>query len=219
MRFSLLAPVVRAWSRAAGAVLLVAGIAAAVAGCSIISGIPDVGRVELTIAPNPLFVGQTTTAAGIAYTKGGDVIRNSRRAVTYSSSQPNVASVNPTSGQILGRTPGITVITGESGGRKATVDLVVQYVPARTVLILDRNPTYRVGTTTTIRAIARDSVGNTLANRIITFRSSDETVLTLNADIVTPRAAGTATIYATVDNGAGVGSVSDSVTAKVTAAP
>ena len=195
--------------------------AVALAGCSFITGIPSVSRVEVVISPRVINVSQGATAVGTAY-HGSSIIRNSRRQVAFRSSNTTVATVNPSSGAIVGLSVGVAVITGESGGKSATDSIIVRLVPARSLVLLPSDPRFRVGITSSVGAVARDSANNVIVGRQIAYRSTNEAVLLVNATsgVVTPRAVGTADIIATVENGVGGGpSVSDTVSATVTPVP
>ena len=167
----------------------------------------------------PRAQGPTAAAFGTAY-NGNSVVRNDKRQVTFRSSNPAVASVNPTTGQIVGLTPGVAEIIGESGGKRGTDSVIVRLVPARSVVITSRNPRFRVGAINGIQAVARDSANNVIGDRQVAYRSTNEAVLTVANGVVTPRAVGAAQIIATVENGLGGGaSVADTVTATVTLPP
>ena len=194
---------------------------AALAGCSFVTGIPSVSRVDVSIAPRVININQGASAIGTAY-HGDNVIRNSRRQVTFRSDNDAVATVNPSSGAIIGLSPGVAHITGETGGKSDMDSVIVRLVPARAVLLIPQTPRFRVGATNLVSATVRDSLGNSINNRQVAYTSSDETVLSvgLNTGIVTPRAPGTAQIVATVENGLGGGpNVADTVTATVTLPP
>lgn len=220
MRFFPLASVRAAAARAAVARAAVAVAATvALAGCSFFTGIPTVDRVEVSVSPRTITVNQQAFAVGTAY-NGSSVIRNAKRQVTFKSSNPAVATVNPSTGLVIGVTVGVTEISGEAGGKRDVDTVTVRLVQARSVLITPREPVYRVGATNGIGAFVRDSNGAQITDRAVVWKSSNEAVLSVSAGVVTPRAAGTAQIIATIDNGAnGIGARADTVTATVTPTP
>jgi uncharacterized protein YjdB len=206
-----------------GAATLGVYLASAVlAGCSkeFYTGVPSVDRVELSISPRVINVSTGAQAIGTAY-DGSRVITNSRVAVSYKSENAAVALVNPTSGAISGLAPGVAYIVASAGGKEKRDSVIVRLIPARSVLFGTRNPRFRVGATNTLVAAALDSASRSITDRLPQYRSTNEAVLTINSNgIVTPRAAGTAQVIATVDNGLGGGpSVADTVTATVTPVP
>jgi Lamin Tail Domain len=86
---------------------------------------PDrsIASVSLALGANPLEVGQSTVATSTARDQAGTPI--AAGAAVYVSSAPEVAGVNPVTGQILAIAPGITQITvtidGISDRRSVTV--------------------------------------------------------------------------------------------------
>lgn len=201
------------------AVALAASVA--VAGCSsFFTGIPDVDRVEVSVAPRVVNVNQSGTAVGIAY-NGNRVVTSDKRRITYRSENTAVATVNPTTGLITGVAPGVAYIVADTRGVSGRDSVIVRLVPARSVLFGQRNPRFRVGATNTLIATPFDSVNGVLRDRAVQYRSLNEGVLTIASNgVVTPRAVGTAQVIATVDNGLGGGaSVADTVTATVTVPP
>lgn len=186
--------------------------------CDFLTGVPSVGRVEVTVAPTTLSINQVTVASGIAYNRDGDVIRNQRRAVTFRSSNPSVASINATTGQIVALANGTTEITGESGGRTSPPVLVtVRPVPVRQVVLTPRNLVLRVGVPFLgLGAVALDSVNQPIRDRSITYTSRDPAVVEVSAaGVLTPRAVGSTQVIASVDGGARA----DTATVRVTPVP
>lgn len=134
------------------------------------------------------------------------------RAVSWSSSNPAVATVSAT-GLVAGVTDGDVVITAASEGAvgEATVTVFGSPVVA-TVTVSPASPFAAVGTTTQLTAAAKAGSGTVITDAVVTWASSDDNVATVDASgLVTVVAAGTATITATAD---GIGG-----TAALVAAP
>lgn len=204
------------WRVAVRALALV-GLAAPLAACDFLTGVPSVSRVELTVTPLAIAPNQTAQATGVAISRNGRPIGSDTRPVNYQSSNPAVATINAATGQIFALTVGTTDIVAEADGKRASVTLTVRLTPVRNVVITStRQPTFRRGITAFMTAVALDSVNQQVPNRPIAWRSADETIATItSAGQVTPRAVGTTQIFASVDNGA----VFDSTTIRVTEVP
>src|SRR5206468_13062915 len=119
------------------------------------------------------------------------------RAFTWSSSAPTVASVDAT-GLITGLAPGTTTIIATSDTKSGTAAITVTNVPVASLAISPASAGVLVGATTQLRATAKDSAGNTLSGRVVTWSSSAPAVATVTSSgLVTGVAAGSATITAT----------------------
>lgn len=203
------------WRVAVRALALV-GLAAPLAACDFLTGVPSVSRVELTVTPLAIAPNQTAQATGVAISRNGRPIGSDTRPVNYQSSNPAVATINAATGQIFALTVGTTDIVAEADGKRASVTLTVRLTPVRQVVISPRQPTFRRGITAVMSAVALDSVNQQVPNRPIAWRSADEAIATVStAGLVTPRAVGRTQIFASVDNGA----VFDSTTITVTEVP
>lgn len=200
--------------------LLCAAVAAlAASGCTFLTGVHPVTRVAVTIAPNVISVGQTAQALGTAY-DGSTVLTSTRYAISYSSRDAAIATVDPSRGLIIAYANGTTYIVGESNGKRDSATVTVRPVQARQVVIGTRAPMFRVGATNAIGATIFDSTNNALRDRAITWTARTPTVLTItNVGVVTPLAVGTTWVVASVDNGPGTSPVVDSVLATVTQPP
>jgi hypothetical protein len=123
------------------------------------------------------------------------------RAVSWSSSNPAVATVSAT-GLVSGVTDGDAIITAASEGAvgEATVTVFGSPVVA-TVTVTPAAPFAAVGTTTQLTAAAKAGSGTLITDAVITWASGDANVATVDAatGLVTVVAAGTTTITATAD--------------------
>jgi uncharacterized protein YjdB len=123
------------------------------------------------------------------------------RTVTWSTSAPLVAEVTST-GIVSARGAGVAVISATVDGRRSNdISLTVRQVPVVDVVIEQANPQNIVqGTQVQLTAYPRDSVGNRLTGRIITWNSSNTSVATVTqTGIVTGVAPGSAIVRATVE--------------------
>jgi len=210
--------------RVAARVLLLTGLTAPLAACDFLTGVPSVSRVDLTLPVTAIAPGERIQAAGLAIGRGGNAIPNSRRSVSYSSSNDSVATVGSTTGIVTGIAPGRVTISASSDGKRSSVELTVRPTPVRQVLISPRSPIIRLAPSVSVvlGAAVIDTNNQALSNRPPNWRSLDPTVATISAaGVVTPRALGTARIVASVDTGLApnAGMVADTVTARITPTP
>lgn len=138
-------------------------------------------------------------------------------SVTYGTTSPSVATVS-SAGLIIGVGPGTATITvtatsaGNTGfsaaSRTATVTVTVTDVPVATVTVSPNNSSVLTGATQQLVVSVRDSSGQALTGRTVSWATLNAAVATVNASgVVTGVAAGTATITATVDGVVGNASV------------
>ncbi|HET7456371.1 MAG TPA: Ig-like domain-containing protein [Gemmatimonadaceae bacterium] len=152
---------------------------------------------SVTISPTPVLVtvGEQLTVSVIITDANGTVIRD--RPVTFSSDAPSIATVSST-GVVRGVAPGTTTIRAESEGKTGTATVTVSPVPAASVTVTPSSASLIVGTTTTLTATVKDASGNTLADRPVTWTTSNAGVATVSANgVVTAVAPGTAIVTAT----------------------
>jgi uncharacterized protein YjdB len=128
------------------------------------------------------------------------------RTITWSSSAPAIATVSST-GELAAVSVGSATITATSEGISQTLDVTIAPAPVAAVTVTLAATSVQVGNTTQATAELRDARGNVLADRTITWSSSNAPVATVNATtgLVTAVSAGDATITATsegVSNGA-----------------
>jgi hypothetical protein len=86
-------------------------------------------HVRLTITPDTIAVGEGARASAHMWRSDAAVVRSSRDFVLYSSGNPTVAAVDPTTGAIVGVAPGRTEIAATWDTRRAARTITV--VPAR----------------------------------------------------------------------------------------
>lgn len=123
----------------------------------------------------------------------------SNKTITWSSSNPAVASVN-TSGTVTGVSAGNATITASTfNGKTATCAVTVKNVDPISVSLNKTTDTIGVGSTDTLNATINPA---NATDKTITWTSSDETVATVSqSGLVTGKSIGAATITAATTNG------------------
>src|SRR5262249_21583420 len=186
---------------AAGSANITATSEGKAASVSMVSIIAPVGSVVVTPASDSVTTGGVTAqlTATVRDVKGTVV---TDRTISWSSAQPSLASVSPSSG------PTVTV-TGVSAGPASIVATVetktgsssVKVIPAvAAVQISPPTATLSLATSPTVQlsATCLDASSTPVAGRTIHWSTSDATVATVDANgLVTAKGAGTASITAT----------------------
>lgn len=125
------------------------------------------------------------------------------RSVTFTSNDTSVAQVS-SAGTITARRQGTVIITASSEGRSGTLSVTVTLAPVGSVVVSPVNATLSVNQTQQHTAAVKDSLGNTLAGRTVTWTSSAPGVATVSpAGLVTTVAPGSATITASSGGSSG----------------
>jgi len=172
---------------------------------SITVTIVPVAAVAVTPAAPNIRVGGTVQLTATATDSAGNVLTG--RVVTWASSAPGVASVNG-SGLVTGVAAGTAMLTATSGGKSGTATVTVTIAPVASVTLSPGSPSIRVGGTVQLAATTKDSAGNVLTGRVVTWASSVPAVATVSATgLVTGVAAGTITITATSEGQSGTATV------------
>jgi uncharacterized protein YjdB len=139
---------------------------------------------SVTISPTTQsVVAGDTTPAFTVVTKdaNGNVLTD--RVVTFSSSDPSVATINSNSGVATGVSPGTSSITASSEGKTSTpATLTVTEVPVNNVVVTPPSQSVDVGSTVTFVATPRDASDNPLSGRTIFYGTSDPTIATIDAN-------------------------------------
>jgi uncharacterized protein YjdB len=151
--------------------------------------------VTLSIAQVAVYVGQTVQLSVTVKDVTGGVLTG--RAVTWSSASPTVATVT-TQGLVTAIATGAATITAIVDSKSATASLTVALVPVSTVTVTPITRSLFVGETFQLSASTKDSAGNSLTGRAVTWASSNPAVATVSSTgVVTGVALGTATVTAT----------------------
>jgi uncharacterized protein YjdB len=178
-----------------------------------------VATVTVSPASAPLRVGATVQLTATPRDAGGTALPG--RQVDWTSSAPTVATVN-SGGLVTAVAPGSATITATSETKAGTSAITVTVVPVSTVTVTPAPASLLAGGTLQLTATPKDSAGNPLAGRVVTWSSSDTTKAKVNATgLATGMAAGAATITATSETKTGTSAVTVTVVpvASVTVAP
>lgn len=191
------------------AALLAAG-AAVGAGCGSgadlgISSVLVVASVEVTPAAITLVQHQTHTFVASPRTSSGVPVTG--RAVTWSSSDPGVATV-AADGKVTAVSPGTTRITARVDGVSGSSDLTVSAVPVDLVELLPKATTVVIGSTVQLTATVFDADGGVLTGRPLTWSSSEVLIATVSDNgLVTTHGVGQVTITASVEGKSGAATI------------
>ncbi len=159
---------------------------------------PPVSTVTVTLNASSLVVGTGTQATAVLRDAGGNVLTGV--PIVWSSSNTAIATVSQ-SGYVTAVAAGSVNIIATSGGKTGSASLTVTNpppAPVATVTVTAPTTTLQVGDSTTLTVVLRDSVGNVLTGRPITFASSNTAIATVNlSGKVTGVAPGSVTLTAT----------------------
>lgn len=173
--------------------------------------------IRATTSSVDLEIGKTTRVAAQVFGSDGNVMRQ-HPAIAWRSSAPRIASV-ARDGTIRALAAGSASVIGSVSGKADTIAVrvtapvvapppVVAAVPETTVAppptvanvgLSAPNTPLKVGESVTLVLTVRDTRGNTLTDRRATWESSDPAIASVLNGMVTARAAGSATITATVE--------------------
>src|SRR6266513_2842283 len=129
------------------------------------------------------------------------------RAISWSSSNNNIATVNG-SGLVTGVTAGSVTITATSEGQSGTASITVADAPVASVTVTPPSASVPAGQTVQLTATLKDANGNVLTGRTVTWASNNTTVATVNSNgLVTTKVAGSATITATSEGQSGTAAI------------
>ncbi len=157
------------------------------------------------------FVGARTTFTAIAYDGAG--IQLSGRTFIWATSNTAVATVDA-AGSVTAVAPGSATLTATAEGKSNSATITVTLTPVANVTVTPPVLSMSPGETTSFTAVARDSAGNVLTGRLVTWSSSNNGVASVSsAGKVTGIADGTATITANI------GGVAGSATLTISSSP
>src|SRR6266700_6038476 len=161
-----------------------------------------VASVTVTPSSATILVGATVQLTATPKDSAGNPL--SGATVTWASSGTAVATVSA-SGLVTGKTAGSATITATAGGKSGTAAVTVAPVPVASVTVAPSSATILVGATVQLTATPKDSAGNLLSGRTVTWSTSVPAVATVSSSgVVTGVATGSAAITATSEgkNGA-----------------
>ncbi|MBL8958289.1 MAG: Ig-like domain-containing protein [Gemmatimonadetes bacterium] len=180
---------------------------------------------SVTLAPNAVSLNQggTQSITATARDAANNVLTG--RPVTWTSSNPAVATVGSTTNAtntITAVSAGSATISAVVGGVTGVATVSVSQVPIATITVTGTTSVVEGGTTT-LTATARDAANNVLTGRTIVWSSSNPQVSVSQAGVVTAvinSAAQSATITASSPGGGAGGSTpAGTATVSVTFAP
>src|SRR6184192_7045 len=175
------------------------------ASVTVTGGPLPVASVSVTPATATIGVGQTAQYAAITRDAFGNPLGG--RTVTWSSSNPAVATVNG-AGQATGVAVGAATLTATSEGKSGTAAILVTNVPVASVAVSPASASVQVGQTVQLAATPRDANGNPLSGRAVSWASSNTAVATVSGSgLVTGVTAGSATITATSEAKTGTSAI------------
>lgn len=156
-----------------------------------------VKQVSIAIPSGSLYVGSSVSATATAADSAGNPL--SGRTVAWSTSSATVLTVT-SGGVVTAVAPGTADVIAEVEGVRATATITVSLVPVATVTVSPSSASLYVAQTADLNASPKDSAGNTLTGRVVTWSTSEAAVATVSATgIVTAVAPGAATVTATVE--------------------
>ena len=176
---------------------------------------------SVTVAPSSASIAITGTAQLTATPKDASGNPLTGRAISWSSSDNTIATVNG-SGLVTGVAAGPVTITATSEGKSGTASITVAGAPVASVTVTPASASVQAGQTQQLSATLKDANGNILTGRTVTWSSSNTSVATVSSSgLVTAKVAGSATITATSEGQSGTASVTVTVVpvASVTVAP
>jgi len=129
------------------------------------------------------------------------------RGVVWTSSTGAVATVG-SSGLVTAVATGAATITATSEGQSGSSSITVSNAPVASVAVTPAAASVQVGQTMQLAATPKDANGNPLSGRIISWSSSNTSVVGVNSSgLVTAVATGGATITATSEGQSGTASI------------
>jgi uncharacterized protein YjdB len=160
---------------------------------------PPVSSIAVQPKPVAMFVGGSAALRALV-TNAGSIVRSS--TVSWQSRAASIVSVSPVAGwpdsaTVVGVTLGSAyVVATDAGGLSDSALVTVNTVPVASVVVTPSTASLLVGATTQLTAVAKDSVGGTLA-RTITWVSFAPNIASVSGSgLVTAVGVGVVTIEA-----------------------
>src|SRR6266704_1412944 len=171
-----------------------------VSGSSRVKNRGQLAQVIETPSTASLLIGRAVQFSVYGKTKNGDSVAV---IATWSSSNSAIATVSA-SGLVTGAAAGSATITAASGGKSAAATVTVSNERVASEVIRPATAGLLVSATLQLSAVTKDSAGNTLTGRAVTWSSGNPAVATVNGSgLLAGIAVGTATITATSEGAAG----------------
>jgi len=163
-----------------------------------------VGSVTVSPATASVHVGSTATLVATVKDQNGTVVTN--RVVTWTSSNPAVATV--AGGVVTGVKVGTATVTASSEGKSGTAAVTVAGIPVGSVTVSPASKSLLVTQNFALSVTVKDTTGAVVTDRPVTWSSSNTSVATVSAaGVVTAVAPGSATITATSETKSGTSAV------------
>lgn len=177
--------------------------------------IPEpVATVTVTLPRITVRVGESIQAVAATLSASAALLG---RPVTWSSDNTAIATVT-TAGNVSSVSPGTAAISASSEGKSGQASLIVTVVPVSSITISPPTTSVLVGQAVILTASVKDSAGNAMTGRTITWVSSDFARGSVSpTGVVTGLAPGTVDIIASVEGK--VGSARIEVTPVISATP
>jgi alpha-tubulin suppressor-like RCC1 family protein len=137
-----------------------------------------IARIVMAPDTSVVYIGRTATLTASPKDSVGNGL--SGRAMIWSSSAPEVATVN-IAGVVTGIAPGRVTITAASEGKSGTAVVDVKPVPASSVVITPDSTTIQLGATVTLTAQVKDDQGAVLADRAVRWSSASPAVVSIDS--------------------------------------
>jgi outer membrane protein assembly factor BamB len=167
---------------------------------------PETNSVQVTGPSAGMRVGQTMQLSATARDAAGNAIAG--RTFAWTSSSEAVASVSP-AGLVTSAAPGSVTIRATADGKTGEVTLTITPRPVGAVTVSPQSASIVVGGTQQLAAAVLDTAGGALADRPVTWMSSDPSVATVAANgmVSAVRAGGPVTITATAEGKSGTAAI------------
>jgi uncharacterized protein YjdB len=131
-----------------------------------------INAVAISPQSSNLIIGQTVTLTAVVTDNSGNPIPGA--TVTFSSNATGVATVSatgPLTATVTAVGAGQAQITGTSGGKTGTATVNIAQVPVGSVTISPSSATVTLGGTVQLTATVKDTAGNVLSGRTVTWTS------------------------------------------------
>jgi uncharacterized protein YjdB len=155
-----------------------------------------VSTVILSPGQVTIFTGQSTQLSALVTDDRGQVLTG--RPIVFTSSSTAVATVS-NAGLVTGVSSGTVTITATSEGSTGTATVTVAPEPVASVTISPPNPSVIIGQALQLTAVAKNSSGQVLNGRTVSWSSGAPGLATVSSSgVVTGIAPGMAVIIATI---------------------
>ena len=164
-----------------------------------------VASVSVSPATTSVLVGGTVQLSATAKDANGNTLTG--RGITWQSADTTIAKVDNT-GLVTGKAQGGPVaITATSEGQSGTAAITVANIPVSSVAVTPATASVLVNGTVQLTATPKDSAGNPLSGRTITWAASNAAATVSTSGLVRGVTAGTDTITATSGGKTGLATI------------